>query len=260
MSNRSGYLEFQLPNRNYDCAGVLSNGNTNPIRGESDRFPTARRNSYTSHGCRWVDVYKVCCVRYFVRNLLHYSDVIMTTMTSQITSLTAVYSIVYSDADHRKHQSSASLAFERGIHRGPVNSPHKWPVTRKIFPFDDVIMHSPRPFSSPWILPLTPLRQRILSASVPPARTPTYLLNDETALQSSTLFLNIFSFVMIKANPIAFDPGFVKVFTLYVHLNICATFWPLPPSSGDVITLVGPPCIHVLNSCLAISCCSRPYL
>ena len=57
-----------------------------------------------------------------------------------ITSLTIVYSIVYPDADQRKHQSSASLAFVRGIHRGPVNSPHKWPVTRKMFPFDDVIM------------------------------------------------------------------------------------------------------------------------
>ena len=39
-----------------------------------------------------------------------------------------------------KHQRSASLAFVRGIHRWPVNSPHKWPVTRKMFPFDDVIM------------------------------------------------------------------------------------------------------------------------
>ena len=64
----------------------------------------------------------------------------MTTMASQITSLTVVYSMVYSGADQRKHQSSASLAFVRGIHRRPVNSPHKWPVTRKMFPFDDVIM------------------------------------------------------------------------------------------------------------------------
>ena len=40
----------------------------------------------------------------------------------------------------RKHQSSASLAFVRWIHRGLVISPHKWPVTRKMFPFDDVIM------------------------------------------------------------------------------------------------------------------------
>ena len=58
----------------------------------------------------------------------------------QITSLTVVYSTVYSGADQGKHQSSASLAFVRGIHRSPVNSPHKWPVTRKMFPFDDVIM------------------------------------------------------------------------------------------------------------------------
>ena len=42
--------------------------------------------------------------------------------------------------DQRKHQSSASLAFLQGIHRIPVNSPHKWPVTRKMFLFDDVIM------------------------------------------------------------------------------------------------------------------------
>ena len=70
----------------------------------------------------------------------HYSDVIMGTIASQITSLTIVYSTVYSDTDQRKHQSSASLAFVRGIHRGPVNSPHKGPFTRKMFPFDDVII------------------------------------------------------------------------------------------------------------------------
>ena len=40
----------------------------------------------------------------------------------------------------KKHQSSAWLAFVWWIHRGPVNSPQKWPVTRKMFPFDDVIM------------------------------------------------------------------------------------------------------------------------
>ena len=73
---------------------------------------------------------------------LHYNDVIIGTIASQITSLTIVYSTVYSDADQRKYQSSASLAFVRGIHRWPVNSPHKWPVTRKTFPFGDVIMAS----------------------------------------------------------------------------------------------------------------------
>ena len=70
----------------------------------------------------------------------HYSDVIMGTMASQITSLMNVYSTVYSDADQRKYQSSASLAFVRAIHQWPVNSPHKGPVTMKMFPFDDVIM------------------------------------------------------------------------------------------------------------------------
>ena len=74
-------------------------------------------------------------------NVIHYSDVIMDAMASQITSPTIVYSTVYSSADQRKHQSSASLAFVWGIHRWSVNSPHKWPVTRKMFPFDDVIMH-----------------------------------------------------------------------------------------------------------------------
>ena len=62
----------------------------------------------------------------------HYIDVIMGAMTSQITSTTIAYSTVYSGVDQRKHQSSASLTF--------VNSSHKWPVMRKMFPFDDVIM------------------------------------------------------------------------------------------------------------------------
>ena len=57
-----------------------------------------------------------------------------------ITSVSIVYSTVCPGADERKHQSSASLAFVRGIHRWPVNSPHKGPVTPKMFPSDDVIM------------------------------------------------------------------------------------------------------------------------
>ena len=72
-----------------------------------------------------------------IHTVVHYDDVIMGAIASQITSLTIVYSTVYSGADQSKHQSSASLAFVWGIHRG---SPHKWPVTRKMFPFDDVIM------------------------------------------------------------------------------------------------------------------------
>ena len=69
----------------------------------------------------------------------HYSDVIIRAMASQITGLSIVYSTVYSGADERRHQSSASLAFVRGIQRWPVDSPHKGPVTRKMLPFNDVI-------------------------------------------------------------------------------------------------------------------------
>ena len=73
-------------------------------------------------------------------HVIHYSDIIMSAMASQTTGVLIVYSTNCSDADLRKHQSSMSLAFVWGIHRWPVNSPHKGPVTWKMFPFDDVIM------------------------------------------------------------------------------------------------------------------------
>ena len=72
----------------------------------------------------------------------HYSDVMMSARASHITGVSIVYSTVCSGADQGKYQSSASLTFVRGIHRWPVNSPHKGLVTRKVFPFDDVIMIS----------------------------------------------------------------------------------------------------------------------
>ena len=86
----------------------------------------------------------------FIRFHHHYNDVIMGAIASQITSLTIVYAMVYSGADQRKHESSASLAFVRGIHRGPVNSPHKWPVTQ----IEDVIMTQltiTTPRCPPWV-------------------------------------------------------------------------------------------------------------
>ena len=64
----------------------------------------------------------------------------MSTMASQITGVSIVCLAVCSCADQWKHQSFASLAFVRVIHQWPVNSPHKGPVTRKMFPFDHVIM------------------------------------------------------------------------------------------------------------------------
>ena len=84
---------------------------------------------YTYHG-RHICHISIRCVQL-------YDDVIMGAMASQITSLPIVYSTVYSDADQRKHQSSASLAFVREIHRRRLNFPHNWPVTRKMFPFHD---------------------------------------------------------------------------------------------------------------------------
>ena len=62
----------------------------------------------------------------------------------------------------KKHQSSASLAFVRGIHRGPGNSPHKWPVTRKMFPFDDVIM-----CKIGWLLFYYPLAFQVFTLPAP---------------------------------------------------------------------------------------------
>ena len=75
-----------------------------------------------------------------VTNICRYSDVIINAMASQITGVSIVCWAVSLGADQRKHQSFGSLAFVRGIRRWPVNSPHKGPGTRKMFPFDDVIM------------------------------------------------------------------------------------------------------------------------
>ena len=61
-------------------------------------------------------------------------------MGAMVSQITIVYSTVYSGADQRKQQSSAPLAFVRGIHRSTVNSPHKGPVTRRMFSFEHVIM------------------------------------------------------------------------------------------------------------------------
>ena len=79
----------------------------------------------------------------------------MSAMASQITGVSMVCSTVCSGAHQRKHQSFASLAFVGGIRRLPVNSPHKGPATRKMVPFDDVIMSSfmvtSRGVAKPWV-------------------------------------------------------------------------------------------------------------
>ena len=92
-------------------------------------FSTLQKNSdYFEHGCiptiyaaRGVDELITFVSTYKLNHIYHYNDVIMSVMTFQITSLTIIYSVVYSGADQRKHQGSASLPFVRGIHRWPVN-------------------------------------------------------------------------------------------------------------------------------------------
>ena len=65
----------------------------------------------------------------------------MGAMASHITSLTIVFTTGYSGADQKKTSKLRVIGICVGIHRWPVNSPHKWPVTRKMLPFDDVIMN-----------------------------------------------------------------------------------------------------------------------
>ena len=90
-------------------------------------------------------------------HLFHYNDTITSAMAPQITSLKIVHSTVYSGADQRKHQSSASQAFVWGIHRLPANSPYKGPVMRKMFRFGGVIML----FPMCWLFISTPIEEKI---------------------------------------------------------------------------------------------------
>ena len=71
----------------------------------------------------------------------HYDDVIMSEVASQITSLTIVFTQPFIRAQIKENIKAPRHWPLCGIHRWPVNFPHKWPVTRKIFPFDDVIMN-----------------------------------------------------------------------------------------------------------------------
>ena len=86
---------------------------------------------------------RTCSTRipWYHQNPFNYSDVIMSAMAHEITGSSSVYSTACGGADQRKLRSSASLVFVMGIHRWPVNSPHKGPVTWKIFPFDDLIIY-----------------------------------------------------------------------------------------------------------------------
>ena len=117
------------------------------LRWVSDGYPVLHSSLFTLCYAEWT--YNLACRSYkpdksptmVTENVVvHYIDVIMTTVASQITSLVVVYSIVYSGADERKHQKLCVTGLCTGNSPGPVNSPHKGPVTLEMFPFDDVIM------------------------------------------------------------------------------------------------------------------------
>ena len=83
--------------------------------GKISQCITTTKHSKAKIVCIFLGIY--CIVTLLHKVTWHYCDVIMGMVTSQITSLKIVYSTVYSDADQRKYQSSALLAFVRGIHR-----------------------------------------------------------------------------------------------------------------------------------------------
>ena len=85
-----------------------------------------------------IDMFSGVMPRY--KSSVHCNDVVMGVIASQITSCTVVYSTAYSKRRSKKTPNSASPTFVKGIHRWMMNSPHRWPVTRKMFPFGDVIM------------------------------------------------------------------------------------------------------------------------
>ena len=98
-------------------------------------------NDYRLHGrVKWDPILRWPLPQIGFRESIHYNDVIMSTMASQITSLTIDYPNVYPRHRSKKTLKVSVLAFVRGFHRWPVKSPHKGPVMRKMFPFDDVIM------------------------------------------------------------------------------------------------------------------------
>ena len=146
----------------YVCDGALtgSAGNVIPyyVTGSTTKFQLHTCFEFVllvvCGGVMWFDLILVhltrashVCNTYF--SVTHYSDVIMRAMASQIIGVSIVFSTVCSGPDQRKHQTPAWLAFVRGIQQWQVNSPHKEPVTRKMFPFDDVIMSEA--FTKAWV-------------------------------------------------------------------------------------------------------------
>ena len=123
----------------------------------------------------------------------------MGAMVSQITGVSIVSFTVCSGADRRKHQSSTSLALVRGIHRSQVDSSHKGPVTRKMFPFDDVIMGCP--FAKWWTSNCPACRTSLIATRfwvvmICPIIKCLTVLEFSFILFDLCLFITIFNFIL----------------------------------------------------------------
>ena len=119
----------------------------------------------------------------------------------QITGVTLVYSTVCSEADQWKHQSYASLAFVRGIHLWSVNSLHKGPITRKMFPFDDVILlsHDIQVEQRAMMQRFTQLLHQLLPPSVADRLTSGEKVEPESFSHVTIYFSDIVSFTNLSA-------------------------------------------------------------
>ena len=165
-------------------------------------------------------------------------------MASQITSLTIVYSTVYWGADQRKHKSSELLAFVQGIHWGPVNSPHKWPVTPKVFPFDMTSSWYIDDWTK-WPLVWTRLLQM-------PNKDLLYLDITEVHNNSETgckpLLAQALAWYLIRNKPFA-EPkwysknkshghllALINIFSKWMHFSVCSVSWSgIPGVQNDWI-------------------------
>ena len=124
----------------------LCEGNS-PVTGE---FPTQRASHVENVSISWLHHEEDHSIAPVVNEvimkdigkLIYYNDIIMSVIASQIMDVSMVCSRVCSGTNQRKHQSSMSLAFVRGIHQWLVNSPHKGLIMRKMIPFDDIIMRN----------------------------------------------------------------------------------------------------------------------
>ena len=157
---------------------------------------------------------------------MYYSDVIIGEMASQITSLPIVYLTVYSGTYQRKHQGSVSLAFVRGIHRWPMIS-HKGPVTRKMFPFDDVfmvfhwaLMHSDYQYFAAIKYICIKWLKRMTTCVVQPMNILNGTIAKEWLLVAYFLYEDTYSHKCILAFYMTFMIGYNLYMDILVHLYI----------------------------------------